>query len=214
MIILLDGIDACGKTGHARRLAEKLGARLFEFPNYTSATGQLIRAHLQSRWFADWVDNLRAEITYPEDKILDAIVFQALQTVNRLEVASEIEAAATEVDVVLARYWPSAYVYGVMDKLSAEWLLKIHESLPQPDVCILLDIDAKDSFERRPENRDRYEADPIFLDACAELYRGLWNQEPTFLSHGCFWATVDARSSKEEVAARIDKVIADVRAAQ
>lgn len=208
MIILLEGIDASGKSGQAHWLSEKLGAKLFEFPNYNTATGQLIRAHLQKRWYADWA-GAAPNATEPVDKILDAMVFQALQTLNRLEMVAEIEDAAVQGDVVLARYWPSAYVYGVLDGLQPEWLLRIHERLPQPDLLLLLDIDAAESFKRRPNGRDRLEADRNRLDRCARLYRALWAQKPYSGLGGdkCAWEIIDGFGTAAEVGERIDLLV-------
>lgn len=210
MIVCLEGIDACGKGTHTELLVKRLSAKTWKFPNRNSPAGRLIYAHLEEKWSA------RGHPTYGTEKgdgaQLDAMVFQALQVANRMEVASEIFEAASRGNVVFDRYWPSGYAYGKADGLDGDYLIGLHSWLPQPDIFILLDIDPQDSGTRRPERRDRYEKTEGMMETVAGHYRTLW-QARAIESPGR-WVKIDARGSKENTAAAIYAAVAAYRERQ
>lgn len=200
--IVFEGIDACGKATQSRLLAEALSAVRFEFPTYDtqpeSVAGPLVGAHLKQEWSASW-DTASAP-GYSRD--LDAAVFQCVQTINRYEMAPKInDLIARGAYVVADRYWPSGYVYGVNDGLDPDWLLRVHEWLPQPDAVILLDIEPKLSSARRPDRRDRYEAmGEEFYSRVANGYRELWRRmtlKPRNIKTK--WLVMDGSRSVEHV---------------
>jgi dTMP kinase len=126
---------------------------------------------------------------------------------NRYEVAGNInQLLDSGIHVVCDRFWMSGLVYGMADGLDRDWLLRVHESLPQPDLWILLDADPKVSIERRPERRDRYERDDK-----AELRRQLYldefrrRQETERLDRT--WRIVDATGAVVEVAMRVRQLV-------
>lgn len=213
MIICIEGVDAAGKNTQAKRLAEKLGARLFSFPRYETVTGAAIRGHLSGEWQAvdrggAWPDGTLERAPH------DALVLQALMTANRYEAAHEIETAAKAGDVILDRYWPSGYVYGSSDGLSLDWLAAVHERLPVPDLYILLDVDVETSIARRPDRRDRYERDSDKLRKVAAAYRYLWTARaglpawtPTMDCGRERWRIVDGRQSLERVSWEVNAIL-------
>lgn len=207
MIICLEGIDACGKGTHTELLAKRMGARVWKFPNKETITGKLIYAHLDRLWRAQPAK--LGEWSAQYGNLLDPLVFQALQVANRMEVATELFEVASRGNVVLDRYWPSGYAYGRADGLDGDYLIGLHRWLPQPDLFILLDVDEKDSAERRPDRRDRYEKAASFMPQVAGFYRELWDRqravEPTR------WVVVNARGTQEETAAQINAAVAAAR---
>lgn len=202
-LIVLEGIDGSGKATHSRKLCERLKnvfetepiTRL-EFPQYESTTGRLIQAHLQEKWTVpDYHGGTEATVA-------DELTFQALMTVNRYEMADEIETLRQWGPVVLDRYWPSGYAYGTANGLDPDWLLRVHACLPQPDVCLLIDIPPEVSWERRPTRRDRYEKKPDLLKQARFNYHYLFSQ----MSHqypNWFIIPVDGKDSVETVQDRI-----------
>jgi dTMP kinase len=204
VIVCLEGPDGCGKGTQAELLVKRLNARLWKFPNKETVTGKLIYEHLDQTWTTEVLSlNPPAGMT---DKKIDATVFQALQLANRMEVASDIFQAASKGNVVFDRYWPSGYAYGLADGLDGEYLINLHRWLPQPDLFLLLDIDADDSVRRRPERRDRYESQPGLMEEVLKNYHQLWAKfSPPR------WVVIDARGSVELVSALIDKAIIDFR---
>lgn len=159
MIVAFEGIDACGKQTQVRMLEEyasrkKLPVVTFDFPNYKSLTGKKI-----------------SELLISSDDNRDGLVLQSLMTVNRYEMQDTIEDAHFRGElVILDRYWMSGWVYGQTDGIDATWLESVHLPLVQPHQWILLDMPVEESFKRRPEREDSYEASRSRLEACRRLY--------------------------------------------
>jgi thymidylate kinase len=214
--VVIEGLDASGKQTHSKMLAEILGAKRFSFPNYESVTGKAILGHLKKEWtcvdnglLSDGSGRFAAPSTIHErDQSLNALVFQALQTANRLEILPEIEMARRVGPVVFDRYWQSAAVYGVLDGLSPELALRIQAgALPQADVNILIDISVEESFKRRPERRDRYETDAEYMQKVRNGYLRLWGERSDrggkYAADADRWIVVDGIGTVEEVQERI-----------
>lgn len=209
MIICLEGIDAAGKGTHTALLAERMSAKLWKFPNRETQTGKLIYQHLEERWWLDANVGEGPDLRNGSLERAEALVFQALQLANRMEVASEIFQAAAKGSVVFDRYWPAGYAYGRAEGLDGEYLINLHRWLPQPDLFILLDIDPSDSIQRRPERRDRYEKQEGLLGTVAGHYRELWVRQRH--EAPLRWVTVDARGSHEDTASQIHRAVAALR---
>ena len=164
MIICIEGADGVGKTS----VAESLGLPVVSFPNYLTETGKIIR------------QVLRGAIR------MDPLVFQCLQTVNKLE-------TTVHGDTILCRYWPSAYVYGVLDGLPRQWLMDVHKGM-KADRYILLDASAESCAGRqtaRGGQREMYEGRIGKTQRIRELYLELW--------HNMRWPIVDAERPLESV---------------
>lgn len=207
MEICIEGIDGCGKSTQARRLVERLGALFWKFPNKASPSGKLIYEHLEEKWEARAMGMIPLE---DNEDLLNPLVFQSLQVLNRLEAASDLTRDfKSGKNVVLDRYWPSGYAYGRADGLLGEYLINIHSTLPQPELFILLDADVQQSKERRPERRDRYEENHEFMNIVAGNYRDLW----ALMKHHDQqkWVVVDARNGVEETSKLVDAAIATIR---
>ncbi|HSC13513.1 MAG TPA: hypothetical protein VLI71_00245, partial [Gammaproteobacteria bacterium] len=139
-----------------------------------------------------------------------ALAFQALQVANRMELMPRlVEAAALSQtgrdghDLVLCRYWQSAWVYGQLDGLPAEFLERVHSAMVQPDVNVLLDASPETCMARR-ERRDgagkaeRYEGRLDRTRKIVELYRALWHREAPFKRSGR-WVVIEAEQPIEGV---------------
>jgi thymidylate kinase len=209
MIVVIEGVDASGKQTHSKLLAERLKATRFSFPNYESVTGKAILGHLKGGWGID--NRPGGGLNQTDMAALDALVFQALQTANRLEIMPEIAAAKAKGPVVFDRYWQSAVVYGTLDGLSPVLAYNIQAgALPQADVNILIDIPVEEGFRRRPERRDRYETDREFLEKVRVGYLRLWGERSDRDVYGASaerWRVVDGLGTVEEVAARVDDAL-------
>jgi thymidylate kinase len=196
MVVVIEGMDAAGKLTQSKMLAEKIGAARFAFPNYESPTGKLILSHLKKEWVASG-----------DDPIRDAQVFQCLQTVNRLELLPDINACiARGQHIVFDRFWQSACVYGSLDGLDTKWLRLVQEKpMPVADVNILIDVPVDAGFERRPERRDRYETNRVFLEQVRDKYLTLFSEQQI---HGAGrWEVINGLGSIEQVHERIMKVV-------
>lgn len=212
MIICLEGIDGSGKSTQAARLVKALpgitgsaGAQLFKFPNKDTLTGKLIYEHLEGKWAATLEDYGLTPLDTAKEDAVNALVFQTLQLANRMEVATKLLEAAAQGDVVIDRYWASGFAYGRADGLDGDYLIQLHEWLPQPDLWILIDCDEATSEQRRPERRDRYEKQRGHLDKAGGFYRELW-REKKHRAH-VRWIDIDGKQPLDRVSQQVDEAI-------
>jgi dTMP kinase len=195
MLIVIEGCDAAGKNTLARGLHDffiEAGkpSQLFSFPNYETATGKLIQRMLKP-------EAPKAGMS-PDDL---ALIFQCVMVANKLEDAPAIDFALNNGEhVICDRYWQSGYVYGTLDGLSPQWLWEMQHSLPAADVCLLLDLPVEETARRRPEFRDRYEADRKKQEQLRIAYRQLWSEEE--------WPIIDASMPAPRVLEAAKRAIA------
>lgn len=213
MFVVLEGIDACGKDTQSPLLIERFGkngvkAREFSFPSKTGILGEAIHRHLRGETFLDYIEPTPQGAHEPsppsgDRHVDDPLVFQCMMIADRCEHLSEITKTLCAGHPVIAkRWWPSGYVYGGNEGLPHDWLRKVHEHLPKPDLYILLDIDIETTLARRPERRDNYEKNLKFLQKNVDSYRELWKS-----GNPSIWHIVDGRLSPEEVHGLIWRII-------
>lgn len=185
MIVVVEGGDACGKNTLCQSLRE-WGKDVFKevwtysFPQYTQPFGQIIK---------EWLYTGKAKE--------DPLAFQAMMTVDRYSVATEIGYRGKEVDtlVIIDRWWQSSYVYGVAQDLDPNLINWISSRLPQGHLNLLLDLPVSIASERRPEKRDTYEKDFGLMQRVEWGYRTLWYSRRDKSD----WFSIDARQSPEAV---------------
>jgi dTMP kinase len=167
-----------------------LGAPLFSFPRYAELpVGPAIRRSLQQEAQGD-----------------ANLVYQCLNIADKLDAAYAIRKHLSEgVHVVCDRWIPSSYCYGAADGLDTGWLERMHASLPQADLNILLDVAPEEALRRRPEARDRYEKDRTKQEAVRANYEALWARNMYSSSAG--WIVVDGALPVDEVEDTIRHVV-------
>jgi thymidylate kinase len=222
LFIAFEGMDASGKATQSRKLAEKIGAALFSFPDYTTPMGQIIKTNLKQEWKAKCEGfTLSAPpgsswVSHTAEEYVNAMVFQALQLANRLERAEALRMSVAKGHVVADRYTASAVVYGGADGLNGEYLEDAQAYLPQPDIQILLDIGQDESIIRRPARRDRYEHQSGLMEKVGRLYRELWSQKDSQVEalsklepnvRTTRWVVIDGGRDIEEVHQDILRVV-------
>lgn len=200
-LIVIEGQDGCGKNTQSHLLMEYLREEghqvaYFDFPHYDSLTGRALQSHLQSHWGAQVLDvNGQAKGKSPHDEL----VLQCLMTVNRYEMLPVLQKLLKTSIVVCDRYWPSGYAYGAANGLDRQFLLDIHKSLPEPDLCCLLDIPVEESWKRRPERRDRYEANAELQQSVRQHYHALFTAKE--------WPIVDGLGTLPRVQTRLRALV-------
>lgn len=204
MLIVIEGLDGSGKDSVADAVAKILGAARLNFPERSSVTGQAIDSYLRREWCA---------YNGAADHQLSALCMQSLALANRLERASELMSATLDAkDLVLARYWPSGWVYGQLDGLDRAWIDTVNAPFPQAQLYVLLDASPETCMARRAARDgsavapERYEGKLTMLRRTAALYRELWAREAAVRQHR--WLVVDAEQPLttvvEQVLTRVD----------
>lgn len=206
-IIVIDGLDASGKQKHSKALVvdlqvRGLQAKRYDFPNYESETGKAILNHLQNRWQAASTRPAAEGGGYYGPCKYDPLVFQALQTLNRLELVPFILRDLAEGTwLVFDRYWPSGVAYGASDGMPPLWLEAVHETLPRAALTVFMDISPEESIRRRPDRRDRYEKQPGLMEVVRANYRELFARRQA--DPHTRWKVLDAMGEFPDVHRRL-----------
>lgn len=188
--VVLDGLDGCGKSTQAARLAAWLSERAgtpalhLREPGSTAA-GERIRALLLEREIG----------LSPESQVL-------LFAAARRQMLDELvrPALAAGRSVVCERFHPSTFAYqgtaGGVDEERLLALLFTWAGTPAPDLTLILELDPAAAARRRGTS-DRFESrPPEFHRAVAEGYRRYATRVPRVV-------VVPATGTPDEVAARI-----------
>ena len=187
VFVVFEGGDACGKTTQVDMLHEKLSLLgvdvvKISFPRYDTPVGKLISRHLRGAvWLTDGSVMRDPDVQYrvvPMRDRQDALVFQALQTLDKYEEAARIkEHLDRGVVVVSSRWYQSAEIYGADDGLDEGVLRRAHACLPRADVNFLLNLSAGASLALRPDLRDRFERDADKQVRVRKRYLATWDAE-------------------------------------
>lgn len=196
MFIVIEGIDGCGKSTQARRLAVRMpGSLIYGFPDRDRLPlGPLIGEYLQRH----------------EPLVHEPLILQSLMIADRYHAAVEIgEALAVSFkDVIVSRWWPAALVYGTVDGLNPVWLEEVHRNILQADLYVLIDMPPEAALRRRPEMRDRFERDRAKQERIRQLYLELWGAHRFFGD----WVTVDGATGEDAVHEAIWSAVRNVKA--
>ena len=186
MIIVIEGGDQAGKKTQSELLAKKLRrnklkTKIISFPDYSTSIGKEIHKYLHgSRKF-------------PQQ------VIHCLLAANRWEKLEEIQKTHSKNTIlILNRYYQSNLVYGISNGLKLDWLENLDKGLPKADIVIVLDVSAKESFQRKKLKRDKFEKNKNFSKIVSKNYRVLAKKKN--------WNIVNASSSKEDVHKSIMKI--------
>ncbi|GEM_PF-1050365 len=165
-IVVLEGIDKCGKATHTKILTEKLQKQGFkvvqsDFHRYDTPTGKLIQDWLFKRYD---IDKYTVELIMAADKQAQQQWFHKLNEEG--------------VDfLVLDRYLLSQEVYAIYKGLNKTWLHTLQVFQIKPNAEILVDIPAELSMQRNPKygdngiaENDRHEKDYNLLNGVRNLY--------------------------------------------
>ena len=191
---VLDGIDGCGKSTQAARLARSLEAR-----------GGRPVLHVREPGSTAAGEHIRALLLDPEPKLVpaaQALLFAAARRQLLEECIAPALAAGR--DVVCERFHPSTVAYqGAAQGLGEEHVLELLRAwagAPTPDLVLILDL-APELARTRHGQSDRFEArEPAFHERVAESYR-------RYAARGSGVVRVDAAGSPDEVEARIWRAV-------
>ncbi len=147
VLVQVEGTDGVGKTTVVNLLREELDkenvkVKVLVFPSRETRIGSIIDEMLKKRKF-EWNE---------------AVIFQLLQTANRLEFYKEIEKWREKKDsvLILDRYVLSGLVYGKLDGVPYNSLMTLQLLLPPPQLNIVLTAN-RESLERRLKEKTQLE---------------------------------------------------------
>ncbi|OQR94746.1 thymidylate kinase [Achlya hypogyna] len=185
-LILLEGVDRCGKSTQAKLLANALGGVLQNFPDRTTSIGSTINAYLSNT----------CEMN---DRAIH-LLFSA----NRWEAADRLrENLAQGRHVIMDRYSYSGVAFTAAKNqpgLNLEWCMQPEVGLPKPDVVIFLNISIEDAAKRSAYGEERYEKRE-FQERVYENFHRIMATEK--------WHLVDATKSIEEIHTTIKQIATD-----
>jgi len=192
IFLVFEGIDASGKSTHARRVARAHDALLTFEPGDTPLGVDL------RQWLLADLTPMR-----PETEALLMLADRSHHVAS--VVAPSLDAGR---DVVSDRFFASTLAYqgygrGVdLEDLRAATDLAIGDCVP--DLTILIDLDVHRASERRVRDaRDRFETSD--LDFHQRVREGYLTMAREFADS---WLVVDGSGSEEEVATIIDDAVA------
>jgi len=195
LFVVFEGIDGCGKSTQARRVAKSHDALLVFEPGDTPVGVDL------RRWILD--------AATPMTPATEALLLLADRSHH---VHSVIEPALQSGRAVVGdRFYASTLAYqgygrGVdLEELRAATDLAIGDC--RPDLTVLIDLAPRVANERRtPDQRDRFEsADPMFHDRVRQGYLELASENEAQ------WFVVDGSGTLDDVAAVIDERLTQLR---
>ncbi|OIO25488.1 dTMP kinase [Candidatus Micrarchaeota archaeon CG1_02_55_22] len=200
-LIVLEGIDACGKTTQAALLAGKIKAAghevvltrepFLDLPVLGSviAGAGIIRDH---HAHGDTLDSLKKYKLAPET---DAFLFAADRSEHVSKVIKPVLAEGKI--VVTDRYYPSSIAYqSTFDGLDAEWIRSMNRFAPEPDLVVFLKVSLEEASLRRNGSRRLERFEKGGKEECIQSAYEELAKAPN-------WVTIDADGSVDDVAQRV-----------
>ena len=182
MIIVLEGIDNCGKNTIAQLLVKKYPLiKKIDFPDYSSPLGKLIKEELSRG-------------------TLSPISLQLLFSSERLSKKNDLINITKDSIVLTTRYFYSAIAYGSARGINKKLLYLLEEELPPADIKIFLSISPEESILRSNTKDDIFESDLSFLKSVDEEYKEI-------LCNDDRWNIVNGMQSIEDVFNDVENVV-------
>lgn len=186
MLVVMEGLDGCGKGTQIEMLCKALGCKVFKYP---------------TRKFGMLNDYLEKKVQLDQRSLF--LLFLADIMNEQEEVRMAMNEGKT---VVLDRYVFSTIAYE-KDGISFAQAKKIVGELGfiVPDKVVLFDIPASVSQERKRKQKqlDRYEEDAKYLGKVRDAFQKL--HEERFLTRN--WHKIDATKSLEDVHAQLLRIL-------
>lgn len=188
MYIVLEGIDGTGKTTQTKLLEEHLKKDGYQVETVVEPTksdiGKLIRVQLKNE-----------ESTQDTNQQILALLFAA----DRLTLKDKIlEVKGDMAKFILSdRSFYSSIAYQDNPNIDLQWLRKVNNYTPQPDMMILLDLDENEAIKRCDET-EVFETKE-FLRRTRQKYLKFLEEENTY--------KIDASQTVEQVHKDICKLL-------
>ncbi|XP_052291091.1 thymidylate kinase isoform X1 [Citrus sinensis] len=210
-LVVLEGLDRCGKTSQCSRLLsylEGLGhsVELWRFPDRTTSVGQMISAYLSNESHLDdhtihllfsanrWEKSMTREpeclMRYQDNKHTPFILG------CRSMMEAKLKAGTT---LIVDRYSYSGVAFSSAKGIDIEWCKAPEIGLLAPDSVLYLDIPPEKAAERGGYGGERYEH-LEFQRKVAQCYQMLRDSS---------WKIIDACQSIEDVEKQLKEIVLD-----
>ncbi|KAH0650831.1 hypothetical protein KY289_031070 [Solanum tuberosum] len=186
-LIVLEGLDRCGKTSQSGRLykyldEQGLSVESWRFPDRNTGVGQMISSYLANK------------------SQLDDHAIHLLFSANRWEKRSLMEEKLKSgTTLIVDRYSYSGVAFSSAKGLDIEWCKAPEIGLLAPDLVVYLDISPEKAAERGGYGDERYEQ-LEFQKKVAGSYLSLRDSS---------WKVIDATLSIEDVEKKLREVVLD-----
>ncbi|KAL3644025.1 dTMP kinase [Castilleja foliolosa] len=184
-LIVLEGLDRCGKTSQYARLQSYLeesgnAVELWRFPDRNTGVGQMISSYLVNQ-------------TNLDDRAVH-LLFSANRWEKRSLMESKLRSGTT---LIVDRYSFSGVAFSSAKGLDVEWCKAPEVGLLDPDAVIYLDISPEKVVERGGYGGERYEK-LEFQKTVAQSYKALSDST---------WKIVDGTLSIEDVEKQLRQIV-------
>ncbi|XP_009601111.1 thymidylate kinase-like [Nicotiana tomentosiformis] len=186
-LIVLEGLDRCGKTSQSGRLYKYLdeqghSVESWRFPDRNTGVGQMISSYLAN------------------ESQLDDHAIHLLFSANRWEKRSLMEGKLRSgTTLIVDRYSYSGVAFSSAKGLDIEWCKAPEIGLLAPDLVVYLDISPEKAADRGGYGGERYEQ-LEFQKKVARSYLALRDSS---------WKVIDATLPVEDIEKKLREVILD-----
>ncbi|KAL5569543.1 hypothetical protein UlMin_026118 [Ulmus minor] len=186
-LVVLEGLDRCGKTTQSSRLHKYLegqghSAELWRFPDRTTNVGQMISSYLSNQ------------------SQLDDHTIHLLFSANRWEKRSLMETKLKSgTTVIVDRYSYSGVAFSSAKGLDLGWCKAPEIGLLAPDLVLYLDIPPEKAADRGGYGGERYEQ-LEFQKKVRQCYQAL---------HDSSWKIIDASQGIEDIEKQLQEIVFD-----
>ncbi|XP_010110182.2 thymidylate kinase [Morus notabilis] len=186
-LVVLEGLDRCGKTTQSNKLhkyLEGLGhsAELWRFPDRTTSVGQMISSYLSNQSQLD-------------DRAIH-LLFSANRWEKRTLMESKLKSGTT---IIVDRYSYSGVAFSSAKGLDMDWCKAPEIGLLAPDLVLYLEIPPEKAAERGGYGGERYEH-LEFQKKVSKSYQAL---------HDASWKIIDACQPLEDIQKHLQEIVFD-----
>lgn len=187
-LIVLEGLDRCGKTTQCDRLVSFLDGRglaveAWRFPDRNTAIGRMISSYLMNN-------------TQLDDQAIH-LLFSANRWEKRLLMENKLKNGTT---LVVDRYSYSGVSFSAAKGLDINWCKAPERGLIAPDLVIYMDISPEEAARRGSYGVERYEQ-LDFQKNVARCYQIL---------RDATWEVIDASLSLELIENQIQEIALEI----
>ncbi|KAJ4729404.1 Thymidylate kinase [Melia azedarach] len=186
-LIVLEGLDRCGKTSQSSRLLSYLDSfghsvELLRFPDRSTNVGQMISAYLSKQ-------------SHLNDHTIH-LLFSANRWEKRSMMETKLKAGTT---LIVDRYSYSGVAYSFAKGIDIEWCKAPEIGLLAPDLVLYLDIPPEKAAERGGYGDERYDH-LEFQKKVAQCFQILCDSS---------WKIIDACQAMEDVEKQLQETALD-----